>query len=490
MNSQSDIAHPVIDDTPRNKLTSPHAVEAEQALLGALLLNNDLFNDLDGTLRSEHFYDKRHQLIFKCIQELALNQHADPILLTQRLQADDRLREAGGAEYIAAIADSGAAAVNVSAYAELVRDMALLRQMAQVLSEAAAEVYHPGDKPPLKLLDEAESRLAAIGGQFAGEAAGMRLAGKEAESYLNRMIPIIQSKNFDALRGAPTGYPKLDKMTNGLHGGDLVIIAGRPGAGKTAFSLNVARHVSATGGGVVFFSLEMSVNLLVMRLISQDGLDANLLRTGKHWDGRAMDGDDLRKFTESVSTLGQRNIYIEDRGALNILEARSMARRARRQLSRDGCKLSLIVVDYLQLMSAGGDGVENRVLEVSAVSRGLKALAKELNVPVVALSQLNRSVDVRPNKEPVLSDLRESGAIEQDADLVLFLHEKTDESESYGGHDSGTKVKLIIGKQRNGPTGTVPLIFDKKHTRFAQATEEHDSFDQSPNASERGSFNS
>ncbi len=464
---------PAESATADSRPQAPHAVDAEQALLGALMLNNDLFDDLGTSLHHEHFYDKRHQLLFHTLQTLRLSKHADPVMVVQHLSANGKLREAGGEEYIANLADIGAASVNVPVYAELICHQALLRRMIQTLAECASEAHRPGDKPPAQLLDEIESKLAAVGQQFAESRENMRLVKEDAGAYCQNMINIINTGNFDALRGAPSGFPKLDKLTAGLHGGDLVIVAGRPGSGKTAFVLNLVRHVSATEGGVAMFSLEMSSKLLAMRLISQEGLDMRKLRTGKDSEGRAMSSDDLRALSSAVSVLEDRHIYIDDSGMLNILEARARARRVRRLLARDDKKLALVVVDYLQLMGAGGtSAMDNRAIEVSAVSRGLKALAKELDVPVVAAAQLNRSVDMRPQNEPMLSDLRESGAIEQDADLVLFLHKKSNELTG----EENTPVKLIIGKQRNGPVGWVDLVFQKNFTRFVQDAEESGSF--------------
>ncbi|MGU9951882.1 MAG: replicative DNA helicase [Gammaproteobacteria bacterium WSBS_2016_MAG_OTU1] len=453
----------------------PHATAAEQALLGALLNNGDLWADIEDKLTAEYFYDKRHQLIFGVIQKLSATHYADWVLLLQELKSMDKLREAGGEEYIADLAGIAVSGVNVPSYAEQIRKTAQLRRMLALMHSSNARAMYPGEMSPQEILDETEAHLSDIGSQFDSGQGSMSFVPEIARGFFDIMTDIVDKKDFARLEGLKTGYSKLDKMTNGLHGGDLIIIAGRPGSGKTAFALNIVRHVSVSGEGVVVFSLEMSASQLVMRLISQDSVDMQKLRTGKDFKGRPMDGMDLRNFSKSVSALEKRNIYIDDSGTLNILEIKSRARRMAKKLKREGTKLSLIVVDYLQLLSAmTGNGNDNRAMEVAAISRGLKALARELNVPVVAGSQLNRGIESRPNKEPMLSDLRESGSIEQDADVVMFLYEEKNE-QGYTSPTEPATVKLIIGKHRNGPMGQLTLSFDKPHSRFVEAAESGDS---------------
>ncbi|MBE8158579.1 MAG: replicative DNA helicase [Betaproteobacteria bacterium] len=454
---------------PPPRVESPHAFPAEQGVLGAVLQNNELLAELDGIIGVEHFYDSRHKKLFQFIQKLAAEKHADFVLLAQELKNAGALKEAGGNEYIADIMALAAAPINIRAYAEQIKKAAQMRSILSVLNTAHAQTAE-GGKGPQEILDETEALLNEIGadGDFA---TGMTSAAEKAREFFDHLTDIVNKKEFDRLLGLKTGYPTLNKMTTGLHGGDLVVIAGRPGAGKTAFALNIVRHVSATGAGVVVFSLEMSDQHLVMRLISQEKLDMHKLRTGKDRAGRGMGTEDLRIFSAAVSHLQNRQIYIDDGGILNVLEAKSRTRRAARRMERDGVKLSLVVVDYLQLLSATpGEDNSNRAQVVATISRGLKALAKELNVPVLALSQLNRGIESRTVKEPLLSDLRESGAIEQDADIVLFLHEeKTEERDYASPSDEGTPVKLIIGKQRNGPVGMIPMQFQKQYSRFAEA---------------------
>ncbi len=462
----------ILGEPPREefaRVAPPHAFAAEQALLGAVLLNNELLDELDGVLTAAHFYDSRHVKLFECVQTLAAEKHADIIMLAQELKNQGKLAEAGGEEYLAAVAGIAAAPVNVRAYAEEIKKTAQRRQILKALAEANARALQPGASAPQEILDETGAALSEIyDSNFSS--GGMTSASEKAEEFFNNFTDIINKKEFDRLLGLQTGYPALDKMTTGLHGGDLAILAGRPGSGKTAFALNIIRHASAKGAGVVVFSLEMSDEQLVMRLISQDRMDMQKLRTARDRRGNPIGLEDLSGLANAVSHLRNRNIFIDDSGTLNVLEVKSRARRMARKLARqDG--LSLIVVDYLQLLSAApGDKGDNRALEVAAISRGLKSLAKELNVPVLAMSQLNRSVESRAAKEPLLSDLRESGSIEQDADIVMFLHEEKNGERDYESPPAeGTPVKLIIGKQRNGPTGQIMLQFHKQFSRFAEA---------------------
>ena len=446
---------------------SLHAEDAERAILGALLVNNDLFSHTDGKLKSEYFYGKRHPLIFRVMNEMHANGFVDPLVLFHRLQEDGNLPDAGGREYIAAIADIGAAAVNMPAYVRLVRDKALIRNMIKSLNDSINEAHHPAGKEPMKLLDEAAARLSEISSDFIREYGGFEEIGKLVNAYFDKISDIVRTKNYDSLRGAPTGFKRLDFLTAGLHNGDLAILAGRPGTGKTAFGLNLVRYLSATEKtGVLCFSLEMSAEQLAMRMLSHGGVDMHKLRVG-----RGLTSDHLGKLAESSSELATREIHIDDNGMLNILEARARARRLKNEMHRRGVKLGLIFVDYLQLMDAApGEKNDSRVNEVSSISRGLKALAKELDVPVLAASQLNRSVETRQHKQPMLSDLRESGAIEQDADLILFLHNKDDQPQS--DKSPQIKVQLTIGKQRNGPVGSLDLYFDRNFSTFREIDED------------------
>ena len=455
-----------------SSVRSPHAFAAEQALLGALMINGDLWNDIEGDIAEDDFYDVRHQLIFRALEYMRENSHVDPILLTQQLKDTDQLKEAGGEEYIADLAGIGAVEINVPHYIKQIRKQAMLRRMLSTLSISHSQILRPGSLQPGDILDETITRLSKLEGYVDGDV-NMQSVSVKSREFFDILSEIISTKKFDKLLGVQTGFSTLDNMTTGLHGGDLVIIAGRPGAGKTAFALNLVRHISANNEqSVVFFSLEMSADQLVMRLLSQGGIDLQKLRTGKDRQKKVMSGADLRQFSSAVSELSGRHIYVDDAGILNVLEIKGRARYLSKQLKKQKVKLSLIVVDYLQLLSASpSESSDTRALEVGAISRGLKALAKELNVPIVALSQLNRSVETRTNKEPLLSDLRESGSIEQDADIVIFLHEDKSDRADESGFDSppeGVPIRLIIGKQRNGPVGKIELNFHKHFSKFAE----------------------
>ena len=442
----------------------PHAVDAERNVLGALLINNDLYMQCEGMLSPEFFYDQKHVLLYRVMSEMYGKGYVDPVLLAQRLADSGQLADVGGKDYIADIAAIPVAAINFAAYVGLIRDKALLRMMIRALSDSANEAFSPASKTPQKLLDEAEARLSAVGETFQREYGGGEQVADIARVYFDKISEIVASKNYDALRGVPSGYSKLDSMTNGLHGGDLVIVAGRPGSGKTAFALNIMRHVSATNNGVACFSLEMSAEQLTIRMLAHAGIELQKMRSGRN-----LGAMELSKMAHSVAELEKREICIESSGTMNILEVRTHSRRIHREMERKGGRLGLIVVDYLQLMvSAPGEKSENRSLEIAHISRGLKALAKELNVPVIALSQLNRNLENRLQKRPMLADLRDSGAIEQDADLILFLNYDDNNTED----SNRVRVELIVGKHRNGAVGTIPLHFDKPFSKFTDIADD------------------
>ena len=445
----------------------PMAVDAERSMLGAILLGGEetMMIGLDLGLAAEHFYDRRHQLIFFTIQmKLRKGEYADPITVARALRDKGELMAAGGPEYMAALADIGAAPVNVKSYAALIVDMAMRRATIAALAESHVCAFRPGESSAAKVLDEAEARLLAVGDKFARGAGGPRLASPLVRARRDLIVDINEKKDFDRMRGLATGFPGLDEKTAGLHGGDLIILAGRPGAGKTAFALNIVRHVSAVGAGVCFFSLEMSGEQLVARMISQGKINAQKIRTGRN-----MQADDFMRLAETAEELENRKLYIDDSGSLNMLEVAARTRRLARSL-RGGGELGLIVVDYLQLLanSPGETSNENRATQVAMISRSLKALARDLNVPVLALSQLNRAVEGRPTRRPQLSDLRESGAIEQDADLVLLLHNKE------RGTDNVLECNLIIAKQRNGPVGTFRMRFERQYSLFGELSVEEE----------------
>ncbi len=434
----------------------PHSVEAEQSVLGGLLLDNTAWERIADFLTESDFYRADHRQIYHHITRLIeVNRPADAITVSESLESTKELEGVGGLAYIGALAQNTPSAANIRRYAEIVRERAIMRKLAETATNIAEAAYNPMGREPAQLLDEAESRIFAISEQGARTRQGFVEMQPVLTEVVQRIDLLYNRDNPSDVTGVPTGFADLDRMTSGFQPGDLVIVAGRPSMGKTALALNMAEHVALDAGlPVGIFSMEMSAAQLAMRLLGAIGkLDQHKLRTGR------LAEDDWRRLTDAVGRLSEAPIHIDETAALNALELRARARRLHRQYGQ----LGLIVVDYLQLMSASSQG-ENRATEISEISRSLKALAKELNVPVVALSQLNRSLEQRPNKRPVMSDLRESGAIEQDADVILFIYR--DEVYNPDSPDKG-RAEVIIGKQRNGPIGTVMLTFQGEYTRFA-----------------------
>jgi len=435
----------------------PHSVDAEQSVLGGLLLENSAWDRIGDMMAETDFYRHDHRLIYRHISKLIeTSKPADVLTVAESLERSAELANAGGLSYVAALAQNTPSAANIRRYAEIVRERSIMRRLAEVGTEIADSAYNPLGRDASQLLDHAESKVFEIAEQGSRGKAGFVPMPPLLTQVVERIDMLYNRDNPNDVTGVPTGYTDLDEKTSGLQPGDLVIIAGRPSMGKTALSLNIAEHVALDAGlPVAIFSMEMAATQLAMRLLGSLGrLDQHRLRSGRLLD------DDWQRLTQAVGRLNDAPIQIDESAALNALEVRARARRLHRQYG----KLGLIVVDYLQLMSASGGGNgENRATEISEISRSLKALAKELSVPVVALSQLNRSLEQRPNKRPVMSDLRESGAIEQDADLILFIYR--DEVYNPDSADKGI-AEIIIGKQRNGPIGTVKLTFRGENTRF------------------------
>lgn len=344
--------------------------------------------------------------------------------------------------------------MNIRRYAEIVRDRAVLRRLVSVADEISADAFNPQGKEVRQLLDEAESKVFSIAEEGARGNQGFLEIGPLLTQVVERIDTLYHTANPSDVTGTPTGFVDLDRMTSGMHGGELIIVAGRPSMGKTAFSMNIGEYVAVEYGlPVAVFSMEMPGTQLTMRMLGSIGrLDQHRMRTGRLTD------EDWPKLTHAVQKMSEAQLFIDETGGLNPMELRSRARRLARQCG----KLGLIIVDYLQLMSGSSAG-ENRATEISEISRSLKSLAKELDVPVIALSQLNRGLEQRPNKRPVMSDLRESGAIEQDADVILFIYR--DEVYNPDSPDKGT-AEIIIGKQRNGPIGPVRLTFLGQYTKF------------------------
>ncbi|MCC6532553.1 MAG: replicative DNA helicase [Burkholderiales bacterium] len=433
----------------------PHSVEAEQAVLGGLLLDNGAWDKIADFIAENDFYRADHRLLYQYISRLIeASRPADVVTVTESLDRGGKLADAGGLGYVAALAQNTPSAVNIRRYAEIVRDRALMRRLVTIGTEIAEAALNPLGKSAEELVNEAEARVFAISEQRARARQGF----VEIRPLIAQVVERIDQlhSNPSDITGIPSGYVDLDRMTSGLQQGDLIIVAGRPSMGKTAFALNIAEHLGLVERlPVAVFSMEMSGTQLVMRMIgSVAKVDQLKVRTGRIAD------DEWPRLTDAWGRLNEAPLFIDETAALNALELRARARRLHRQVGGPG--LGLIVIDYLQLMSASGQG-ENRATEISEISRSLKALAKELAVPVIALSQLNRSLEQRPNKRPVMSDLRESGAIEQDADLILFIYR--DEVYNADTPDKGI-AEIIIGKQRNGPTGTVKLTFQGQFTRF------------------------
>jgi len=441
----------------------PHSVEAEQSLLGALLLDNQAFDKVADIVTGEDFYRDDHRRIWRHISRLIeASRPADVVTVLESIEASEDKDKTGGAAYLAALAQNTPSALNIRRYAELVRERSVQRRLAQVATEIAEQALSPTGKEVGQLLDEAESKIFQIAESGARKDTGLLAISPVLAKVFERIDHLHSQDNPSDITGVPSGFVDLDRMTAGLQPGDLVIVAGRPSMGKTAFALNIAEHVAlhpTVKMPVAIFSMEMSASQLAMRMLSSMAkVDQGKLRTGR------LNDEEWGKLTDEIARLNEAKIHVDETAALNALELRARARRMKREYG----KLGLVVVDYLQLMSASSQG-ENRATEISEISRSLKALAKELDVPVIALSQLSRAVEQRNDRRPLMSDLRESGAIEQDADVILFIYREEvyapDKEEAKG------RAEVIIGKQRNGPIGTVHLTFLGRNTRFANSTD-------------------
>ncbi len=434
----------------------PHSVEAEQSLLGGLLLDNSARDRIADIVTESDFYRDDHRRIFRHIALLIERARpADVVTVFESIEKSNVVEQAGGLAYLGEIANNTPSAANIRRYAEIVRERAVLRRLVTVGDEIAASALNPAGRDAKVLLDQAEAKVFEIAEAGARSSQGFVAIQPLLGQVVDRIQELYEQENPSDVTGVPTGFADLDKMTSGLQPGDMVVVAGRPSMGKTAFALNIAEHVGVDLGlPVAIFSLEMSGPQLAMRFLSSVGrLDAHRIRTGR------LNDDEWDKMTVALGKLHGAPIHIDETGALNVTDLRARARRLARQF---GGKLGLIVIDYLQLMTSTRDN-ENRATEISEISRSIKALAKELQVPVIALSQLSRKVEERNDKRPLMSDLRESGAIEQDADIILMMYR-----EEYYKPDTQEKgtAEVIIGKHRNGPTGTVRLTFLGEYTRF------------------------
>jgi len=453
-NSQKPQSAP-LDPSLAHLRIPPHSIEAEQSVLGGLLLDNAAFDKITDLVGEGDFYRDEHKRIYRQIRKLL--EHSKPVdvvTVAESLDLAGEGSETGGLAYLGELAANTPSAANIRRYAEIVRERAILRQLVTAGDEIAGSAFNPLGRDPKQLLDEAEAKVFAIAeGGFRNQT-GFQHINPLLTQVVERIQELHDRDNPSDITGVPTGYHDLDGKTSGLQPGDLLIVAGRPSMGKTSFALNMAEHVAIEVGlPVAVFSMEMGGTQLAMRMLSSVGkLDAHRVRTGR------LNDDEWSRLSFALGKMHEAPLYIDETPALNPIDLRARARRLHRQCG----KLGLIVIDYLQLMSSAGQG-ENRATEISEISRSLKSLAKELNVPVIALSQLNRSLEQRPNKRPVMSDLRESGAIEQDADVIMFIYR--DEVYNPDTPDKGS-AEIIIGKQRNGPIGMVRLTFIGEYTRF------------------------
>ena len=434
----------------------PHSIEAESSVLGGLLLDNGAWDRVGDLIKDTDFYRYEHRLIFTAVAALInSSQPADVITVFEQLQSQGRADEVGGLAYLNSLAQYVPSAANIRRYAEIVRERGILRKLLSASDEIATNAFNPQGRAVAQILDEAEQKIFNIG----EEGSRMKQGFQSMDTLVVQLLDRVQemADNPNDVTGVPTGFIDLDRMTSGLQAGDLVVLAARPSMGKTAFAINIAEHVALNEGlPVAVFSMEMGAAQLAVRVVGSIGrINQGHLRTGKLTD------DEWPRLTEAIEKLRTVSLHIDETPGLTPSELRANARR----LSRQCGKLGLIVVDYLQLMSgsstAGGD---NRATELGEISRGLKMLAKELQCPVIALSQLNRSVEQRTDKRPMMSDLRESGAIEQDADIIMFIYR--DEYYTREACKEPGVAEIIIGKQRNGPTGTVKLAFLNALTRF------------------------
>ena len=446
----------------------PQNIEAEQAVLAAILLDNQAINKVVETLRVEDFYKESHRRIFSAMLEMnEKNEAVDLITLTDFLRGKNQLESVGGASYLTELLNNVSTAANVRLHAKIVHEKALLRYLISIATEIVTQGYENQGKVE-DLLDQAERSIFAISDK------SMRTTFIPMKDLVKEGFEIIERLSEKKMTGLPTGFPDLDELTSGLQASDLIIVAGRPSMGKTAFALGMAQNVAIQRHGTVgIFSLEMSKEQLVLRMLcSEARVDAHKIRSG--YLGRP-GNDNWQQLIRAAGKLSEAPIFIDDSASISILEMRAKARRLKSER-----QLGLIIVDYLQLMRGRGDA-NNREQEISDISRSLKGLAKELHVPVIALSQLSRAVESREKRRPMLADLRESGAIEQDADVVLFIYREEVYDPCKCPRDGecicGKKglAEIIIGKQRNGPIGLVKLAFIDRYTRFESLAKDHPS---------------
>jgi len=432
----------------------PHSIEAESSVLGGLLLDNGAWDRMGDLLVDGDFYRHEHKLIYAAIGGLInASKPADVITVYEQLQGLGKADEIGGLVYLNSLAQYVPSASNIRRYAEIVRERSILRKLVSASDEIATQAFNPQGKAVDKILDEAEQKIFNIGEEGTRMKQGFQSMDALVVELLDRVTEMAENPND--ITGVRTGFDEFDKLTSGLQPGDMIVLAARPSMGKTSLAINIAEHVALEEGlPVAVFSMEMGAAQLAVRIVGSIGrIDQGHLRTGKLTD------EEWPRLTEAIEKLRTVSLHIDETPGLSSSELRANARRLARQYGR----LGLIVVDYLQLMSTSSSGDENRATAVGEISRGLKMLAKELKCPVIALSQLSRGVEARTDKRPMMSDLRESGAIEQDADIIMFIYR--DDYYNKESKEPGV-AEVIISKHRNGPTGTIKLAFLKPLTKF------------------------
>ncbi len=439
----------------------PHSIEAEQSLLGGLMLDGEAWDKVSEVVTAKDFYRQDHRLIFSAIEQLIKDDKLpDAITVSEQLESRKEIAKAGGLAYLSELVKNTPSAANIKAYADIIRERSVLRQLISVSNDISDSAYDTEGRSSSDVLDDAERRVFQIAESRPNQG-GPESVNPIITKTLKRIDELFHSDG--GITGVTTGFNDLDDRTSGMQSSDLIIVAGRPSMGKTTFAMNLVENaLMGSGKPVLVFSMEMPSDSIVMRMLSSLGrIDQTKVRSGK------LEEDDWPRLTSAVNMLRDKPLYIDDTAALSPTELRSRSRRVARDHNGE---IGLIMVDYLQLMRVPGM-TEGRTAEISEISRGLKALAKEMQCPVVALSQLNRSLEQRPNKRPVNSDLRESGAIEQDADVIMFIYR--DEVYNEDSPDKGI-AEIIIGKQRNGPIGTVRLAFIGKYTKFEDLAPEYD----------------
>lgn len=433
----------------------PHELEAEQAVLGSVLIDNEVINGVLEVVRSEDFYHQAHVIIFECMTALTEKlSPVDPLTLQQELKARTQLEAIGGMEYLSYLLDMVPSAANTTYYAKVIKEMSLRRKVITESRLIATEAFN-GRGEVDSFIDSVEQRIFKISDARVSQ--GFIPIGDIVKDSIKHVEKL--HINQEAITGVATGFEKLDEITSGFQASELIVLAGRPGMGKTALALSVARHVSMDcGGNVAFFTLEMSKEQISLRLLCSEAKVSNSrVKTGK------LAESDFPKLVDAAARMAQSKLYIDETPAISVLEMRAKARRLHRENN-----LNLIIVDYLQLMRGSARNAERREQEISEISSGLKSLAKELSIPIIALSQLNRGVEARQDKRPLMSDLRESGAIEQDADIIGFVYR--DEYYNPESPDKGV-AELIISKHRNGEVGTIRMAFMPEFTLFENLAE-------------------